>query len=75
MFHDGNAEEALNFYTSIIEDSQITSIVRYGANEAGPEGTVMQAIFTLKVQEFMCIDGHIKRHFTFSFFLNLSYLS
>ncbi|NHM29928.1 VOC family protein, partial [Neobacillus terrae] len=31
MFQDGNAEEAMNFYTSIFEDSQITNIVRYGA--------------------------------------------
>ncbi|HJV44179.1 MAG TPA: VOC family protein, partial [Bacillota bacterium] len=66
MFQDGNAEEAMNFYTSIIEDSQITSIVRYGANEAGKEGTVMQATFTLKGQEFMCIDSYIKHHFSFT---------
>ena len=31
MFQDGNAEEAMNYYISIIEDSEITSIVRYGA--------------------------------------------
>ncbi|UOF91685.1 VOC family protein [Fodinisporobacter ferrooxydans] len=66
MFQDGNAEEAMNFYTSIIEDSQITSIVRYGANEAGQEGTVMQATFILKGQEFMCIDSFIKHQFSFT---------
>ncbi|MBE4906497.1 VOC family protein [Bacillus luteolus] len=66
MFQDGNAEEAMNFYTSIIEGSQITSIVRYGANEAGPEGTVMQATFSLKGQEFMCIDSYVKHQFTFT---------
>ena len=66
MFQEGNAEEAMNFYTSIIEDSQITSIVRYGANEAGPEGTVMQAAFTLKGQEFMCIDSYVKHQFSFT---------
>lgn len=66
MFQEGNAEEAMKFYTSIIEDSQITSIVRYGANEAGPEGTVMQATFKLKGQEFMCIDSYVKHQFTFT---------
>lgn len=66
MFQDGNAEEAMNFYTSIIEDSQITNIVRYGANEAGQEGTVMQASFSLKGQEFMCIDSNIKHQFSFT---------
>lgn len=66
MFQDGKAEEAMNFYTSIIEDSEITSIVRYGANEAGKEGTVFQATFTLKGQEFMCIDSNVKHAFSFT---------
>lgn len=66
MFQDGKAEEAMDFYTSLIEDSKITSIVRYGANESGEEGTVMQATLTLKEQEFMCIDSNIKHSFTFT---------
>ncbi|WP_419961995.1 VOC family protein [Psychrobacillus sp. BM2] len=66
MFQDGNAEEAMNFYTSLIEDSQITSIARYGVNESGDEGTVMQATFTLKGQEFMCIDSNVKHQFSFT---------
>ena len=56
----------MNFYTSLIEDSQITSIVRYGPNEPGKEGTVNQATFTLKGQEFMCIDSHVKHQFSFT---------
>ncbi|THE12715.1 VOC family protein [Bacillus timonensis] len=66
MFQDGNAEEAMNFYTSLIKDSEITNIVRYGANGPGDEGTVMHATFTLKGQEFMCIDSNIKHQFTFT---------
>ncbi len=66
MFQGGKAEEAMNYYTSIIEDSEITSITRYGANEAGEEGTVMHATFSLKGQEFMCIDSNIKHEFTFT---------
>lgn len=66
MFQDGKAEEAMNFYTSLVEDSEITSIVRYGANESGDEGTVMQATFTLKGQEFMCIDSNVKHGFSFT---------
>ena len=52
MFQGGIAEEAMNFYTSLIDDSEITSIVRYGANEGGDEGTIMQATFSLKGQEY-----------------------
>jgi predicted 3-demethylubiquinone-9 3-methyltransferase (glyoxalase superfamily) len=66
MFQDGNAEEAMNYYISIIEGSEITSIVRYGANESGDEGTVMQATFSLKGQEFMCIDSNVKHQFSFT---------
>ncbi|WP_406686600.1 VOC family protein [Rossellomorea vietnamensis] len=66
MFQNSDAEEAMNFYTSLIEDSAITNIVRYGANESGDEGTVMQATFTLKGQEFMCIDSNVKHQFDFT---------
>jgi predicted 3-demethylubiquinone-9 3-methyltransferase (glyoxalase superfamily) len=66
MFQDGKAEEAMTFYTSLIEDSAITNIVRYGANESGDEGTVMQATFTLKGQEFMCIDSNVIHQFSFT---------
>jgi predicted 3-demethylubiquinone-9 3-methyltransferase (glyoxalase superfamily) len=66
LMFQGNAEEAMNYYTSIIEDSEIKSITRYGANEAGKEGSVMQASFSLKGQEFMCIDSNVKHEFTFT---------
>lgn len=66
MFQDGKAEEAMNFYISLVQNSEIKSIVRYGANEAGEEGTVMQAIFSIKGQEFMCIDSNVKHQFSFT---------
>jgi len=66
MFQNGKAEEAMNHYLSIIEDSEITNIVRYGANETGDEGTVMQATFSLKGQEFMCIDSNLNHLFNFT---------
>lgn len=66
MFQEGNAEEAMNFYTSLVKDSEILSIVRYGAEGPGDEGTVMQAKFSLKGREFMCIDSNVKHQFTFT---------
>jgi predicted 3-demethylubiquinone-9 3-methyltransferase (glyoxalase superfamily) len=66
LMFQGNAEEAMKYYTSLIKDSEITSITRYGANEAGEEGSVMQATFSLKGQEFMCIDSNVKHQFTFT---------
>ncbi len=61
---DGEAEEAMNFYTSLFYESKILSITRYGPGEAGAEGTVMHATFSLGGQEFMCTDKEIDRLFT-----------
>ncbi|CDQ41570.1 VOC family protein [Virgibacillus salexigens] len=66
MFQGGKAEDAMNYYTSLIDDSEIKSIIRYGAEGPGEEGTVMQAVFSLKEQEFMCIDSHVNHEFTFT---------
>lgn len=66
MFQDGKAEEAMNYYTSLIEDSVIKDIVRYEADQNGEEGTVMQAHFSLKGQEFMCIDSPPIHNFNFT---------
>ena len=66
LMFEGNAEEAMDYYTSLIEDSKITSIMRYGANGPGAEGSVIQATFSLKGQEFMCIDSNVKHEFTFT---------
>jgi predicted 3-demethylubiquinone-9 3-methyltransferase (glyoxalase superfamily) len=63
---EGQAEEAMNFYTSVFEESQIISIARYGPDGPGPEGSVIQAIFTIKGQEFMCIDSYVNHDFTFT---------
>lgn len=66
----GNAEEAMNFYISVFDRSEIISITRYGehepAYEAGTEGKVVHATFSLNGQEFMCIDSFANHGFTFT---------
>lgn len=66
LMFQGHAEEAMNHYISIIQDSEITSITRYGPNQPGAEGSVMHATFSLKGQTFMCIDSNVKHDFTFT---------
>ncbi len=66
LMFSGEAEEAMNFYTSLFDQSEIISITRYGANEAGKEGTVVHATFSLKGQLLMCIDSYVKHDFTFT---------
>jgi predicted 3-demethylubiquinone-9 3-methyltransferase (glyoxalase superfamily) len=62
----GKAEQAVGFYTSLFKESRIVRIVRYGAGEQGPEGTVKMAVFTLNGKEFMAIDGAGPHAFTFT---------
>jgi len=66
LMFEGKAEEAMKFYTSIFEQSEIINIQHYGANEAGVEGSVLKASFSLKGQVFMCIDSNVKHGFTFT---------
>ena len=66
LMFDGKAEEAMDYYISLFEQSEITSISRYGPNEDGKDGTVRKATFSLKGQEFMCIDSIVKHEFTFT---------
>lgn len=66
LMFQGDAEEAMTLYTSLWEESEITRITRYGANESGEEGSVMQGAFLLKGQEIMCIDSNVKHEFTFT---------
>ena len=66
LMFDGRAEEAMTLYTSLFKQSEILSITRYGANEAGAEGTVQQALFTLNGQQFMCIDSPGQHAFSFT---------
>jgi predicted 3-demethylubiquinone-9 3-methyltransferase (glyoxalase superfamily) len=54
---DGRAEEAVDFYTSIFENSRILSTSRYEAGGPGPEGQLMSATFELAGQEFMALNG------------------
>jgi len=68
LWFDHQAEEAVEFYTSIFEDSRIFSVTRYG--EAGhethgqPVGSVMEIEFDLGGRRFLAINGG--PHFTFS---------
>jgi predicted 3-demethylubiquinone-9 3-methyltransferase (glyoxalase superfamily) len=61
---DGRAEEAVNFYVSIFEDSRIVSSNRYGDAGPSPAGTFMSAAFELAGQEFIALNGGPS--FTFS---------
>jgi predicted 3-demethylubiquinone-9 3-methyltransferase (glyoxalase superfamily) len=64
--HKGQAEEAITFYVSLIKNSKIIAIDRYGPNEHEPQGTVRLARFTLAEREYMAIDSAAEHNFTFT---------
>ncbi|TDE34861.1 VOC family protein [Actinomadura sp. 6K520] len=54
MFH-GNAEEAMDFYTSLFEDGEVLQVIRARAEDAGwTEGTLQYGIFKLAGQQVVC---------------------
>jgi predicted 3-demethylubiquinone-9 3-methyltransferase (glyoxalase superfamily) len=62
LWFDKQAEEAMNFYVSILKNSKIVSIKRYpdGPLEGpmkGMEGKVLTGVFELEGQRFMALDG------------------
>jgi predicted 3-demethylubiquinone-9 3-methyltransferase (glyoxalase superfamily) len=62
----GQAGEAMKLYVSLFPRGEILDIVRYGPGEAGAEGSVMRAAFTIGSQTILCIDSPVKHGFTFT---------
>ncbi|PQO27931.1 hypothetical protein C5Y96_16240 [Blastopirellula marina] len=64
LWFNNQAEEAVNYYLSIFEDSRILTKTRYGEVGPGPEGSIMSIDFELQGQAFVALNGG--PHFTFS---------
>ena len=53
---DGRAEEAINFYCSLVDNSKINSIQTWGPGGPVSEGNVLTASFELNGQRFLAMD-------------------
>lgn len=63
----GRAEEAINFYASVFNRSEVGDIFRYGkGQEPDTEGTVAHAVFTLEGQDFIAMDSAHEHNFAFN---------
>lgn len=64
LWFNNCAEEAVDFYVSVFNDSRIERVARYG--EAGPEeaGKVMAIEFQLEGQDFVAINSNEKFPFS-----------
>jgi predicted 3-demethylubiquinone-9 3-methyltransferase (glyoxalase superfamily) len=56
LWFDSQAEEAVQFYTSIFKNSKVGKVARYGDAGPGPKGSVMTATFELG-QQFIALNG------------------
>jgi predicted 3-demethylubiquinone-9 3-methyltransferase (glyoxalase superfamily) len=57
LWFDNNAEEAIQFYTSIFKDSKVKNVQRMGE-------TVLTGTFEINGQEFMVLNGGPRFKFT-----------
>ena len=64
LWFDGNAEEAMNFYTSIFKNSKPLDIMRYGEAGPGLKGSVLSATFQLDGLELTALNGGPEFTFT-----------
>ena len=72
LWFDNNAEEAMNFYISVFNNSKIATVTRYGDAGPGPKGSVLTAAFELEGQKFVALNGGPRFKFTeaISFVIN-----
>jgi predicted 3-demethylubiquinone-9 3-methyltransferase (glyoxalase superfamily) len=72
LWFDNNAEEAMNFYVSVFNNSKINTVTRYGDAGPGPKGSVLTAAFELEGQKFVALNGGPRFKFTeaISFVIN-----
>ncbi|WP_254884017.1 VOC family protein [Aquimarina sp. TRL1] len=56
-FQKENAEQAMNFYIGLFDNSKIVDLKRWEKEGPGKEGTIMHATFHLNGNLFMCSDS------------------
>ena len=65
LWFNGEAEEAANFYVSLLPDSRIEKVLRNTIDSPGVKaGTVLVVDFTLAGQRFMALNGGMKMEYT-----------
>ena len=63
----GKVEEAMNFYTSVFQNSKVNYAMRYGkGEEPDKEGIIKHAGFILEGQQFSAMDSAHKHAFAFN---------
>ena len=65
LWFDGEAEEAANFYVSLLPDSKIEMVQKNSVDSPGGKaGSVLVVEFTLAGQRFMALNGGMRFEYT-----------
>lgn len=68
LWFNDNAEEAVGFYVSVFDNSEVGTVTHYDKASAmasgRPEGTVMTVSFELEGQQFIALNGGPEFNFT-----------
>lgn len=62
----GRAEEAINFYTSLFDNSSADTLMHYPKEDAKNAGKIMYSEFKLNQQNFIAMDGPGAHDYTFN---------
>jgi predicted 3-demethylubiquinone-9 3-methyltransferase (glyoxalase superfamily) len=57
LWFDANAEEAVDFYVSLIPNSRVVSIARYTESGPGKPGSVLLIVFELDGRRYQALNG------------------
>ena len=64
LWYDGQAEEAVNLYTSLFKNSKIISMKHWAEGSPFPSDQIMTAVFELDGQRFYAFDAGPQFKFT-----------
>jgi predicted 3-demethylubiquinone-9 3-methyltransferase (glyoxalase superfamily) len=66
LMFEGRAEEAINRYISLLPESQVLRLERYGPDGPGAEGSVSLGEAELSGQRIRFFDSNVHHAFTFT---------
>ena len=66
LMFEGNAEEAMRLYASVVPGAEIAELEQYGPGEEGADGTVKRGVMTMCGHEVRFFDSFVHHEFTFT---------
>ncbi len=66
LMFQGDAEQAIDFYSTLFADAEVEEIVRYEEGEPGRPGAIKRASFRIGDQTLLLFDSAVRHDFTFT---------